>query len=147
MPNTWVWNLAGPGSSTIALVSAAFDAATSNAGLSPLDFLLGVMRDSSLSPDLRMKAAQAAAPYVHAKPGGPPTTDLAASAKRIEGACEDEARARGRMLELSLAKWRKEISSAETEELESLQKAYPPDPEDPLKASLEAWRRAAADAP
>jgi hypothetical protein len=47
------------------------------------------------------------------------------------------------MLELSLAKWRKEISSAETKELESLKKAYPPDPEDPLKDAIEAWRRAA----
>jgi hypothetical protein len=47
------------------------------------------------------------------------------------------------MLELSLAKWRKEISSAETKELESLKKAYPPDPEDPLKDAVEAWRRAA----
>src|SRR5215469_6925076 len=32
-----------------ALVIAAFDAATSNPDLSPLDFLLGVMRDPSIS--------------------------------------------------------------------------------------------------
>jgi hypothetical protein len=127
-----------------ALVSAAFDAATSNPDLSPLDFLLGVMRDASLSPDWRIKAAQAAAPYVHPKPGRSQAADPAGSAKHIEGVSEEEEdRARGRMLELSLAKWRKEISSAETEELESLQKAYPPDPEDPLKDAVEAWHRAA----
>jgi hypothetical protein len=51
-----------------ALVNAAFDAATSNPDLSPLDFLLGVMRDASLPPDWRIKAAQSALPYVHVKP-------------------------------------------------------------------------------
>jgi hypothetical protein len=40
-----------------ALVNAAFDAVTSNLDLSPLDFLLGVMRDPSISPNLRIKAA------------------------------------------------------------------------------------------
>src|SRR5215472_10605559 len=54
-----------------ALVNAAFDAATSNPDLSPLDFLLGVMRDASLPPDWRIKAAQAALPYVHVKPERP----------------------------------------------------------------------------
>jgi hypothetical protein len=73
-----------------ALVNAAFDAATSNANLSPLDFLLGVMRDVSVSPELRIKAAQAAAPYVHAKPGRSPATDSVVRAKHIEGACEFE---------------------------------------------------------
>lgn len=67
-----------------ALVNAAFAAATSNADLSPLDFLLGVMRDPSLSPDMRMKAAQAAAPYVHVKPERSPATDPAATARQIE---------------------------------------------------------------
>jgi hypothetical protein len=49
-------------------VNAAFAAATSNADLSPLDFLLAVMRDASISVDWRMKAALAALPYVHVKP-------------------------------------------------------------------------------
>ena len=66
-----------------ALVSAAFDAATSNPDLSPLDFLLGVMRDASLPPDWRMKAAQAALPYVHVKPERSPATDPVETARKI----------------------------------------------------------------
>jgi len=233
-----------------ALVNAAFAAATSNPGLSPLDFLLGVMRDASVSPELRIKAAQAAAPYVHAKSGRSPATDSAVSAKHIEGVCEfiiepkvarllrddmerlsrrdgplssaeeqekselrariaetargiscpanygrkeaeqdrdrlqtifakrrsgasggaktlteaeiaeeaqlaarvaafdegPEPRARGRILELAIAKFRRGISDAETEELENLQKAYPPDPRpDPLTEAIEAYRRGELD--
>jgi hypothetical protein len=60
--------LGTPNKST-ALVNATFDAATSNPDLSPLDFLLGVMRDSSIPPDWRMKAAQAALPFVQFKTG------------------------------------------------------------------------------
>jgi hypothetical protein len=229
-----------------ALVNAAFAAASPNAGLSPLDFLLGVMRDASVSPELRIKAAQAAAPYVHAKPGRFPATDSVVRAKHIEGVCEfepevarslrddmeqlsrlggplspaeeqekselrariaetareiscpanygrreaeedrnrlqtifakrrsgasgsgktlseaeiaeeaqlaarvaafdegPEPRARGRILELAIAGFSGGLSDAETEELERLQKAYPPDP-DPLTDAIEAYRRAAAD--
>lgn len=36
-------------------------------GLTPLDYLLGVLRDEDNDPALRMDAAKAAAPYVHAK--------------------------------------------------------------------------------
>jgi hypothetical protein len=43
-----------------ALLNAALDAATSKPDLSPLDFLLEVMRDSSIPPDWRIKAALAA---------------------------------------------------------------------------------------
>src|SRR5215470_19983303 len=68
-----------------ALVSAAFDAATSNPDLSPLDFLLGVMRDPGVPPELRIKVAQAAAPFVHAKPGGSHPSDQSVSAIQIEG--------------------------------------------------------------
>jgi hypothetical protein len=67
-----------------ALVNAAFDAATSNPDLSPLDFLLGVMRDASLPPDWRIKAAQTALPYVHVKPERPPATDPVPTARQIE---------------------------------------------------------------
>src|SRR5262249_3752933 len=73
-----------------ALVNAAFDAATSNPDLSPLDFLLGVMRDASLSLDWRIKAAQAALPYVHVKPEGPPATDPAAAARQIESGADSD---------------------------------------------------------
>jgi hypothetical protein len=127
-----------------ALVNAAFNAATSNPDLSPLDFLLGVMRDASVSPELRIKAAQAAAPYVHAKPGRSQATDPAESAKPIE-VVRKEAEDRGRLLELVLADFSGELSGAEAEELKSLEKAYPPDPNDPLKHVMEAYDRALAD--
>jgi phage terminase small subunit len=39
------------------------------ANVSPLDFLLGVMRDPMQDVKLRMTAAQIAAPFVHTKPG------------------------------------------------------------------------------
>jgi hypothetical protein len=68
-----------------ALINAAFDAATSNPDLSPLDFLLEVMRDSSISPDQRIKAALAALPYVHSKPERAPATDPAPTARQTGG--------------------------------------------------------------
>jgi hypothetical protein len=68
-----------------ALVNAAFDAATSNPDLTPLDFLLEVMRNSSILPDQRIKAALAALPYVHSKPERAPPTDPASTARQIEG--------------------------------------------------------------
>lgn len=36
-------------------------------GISPLDYLLGVLRDGKLDRETRMDAAKAAAPYVHAR--------------------------------------------------------------------------------
>ena len=34
-------------------------------GLTPLDYMLAVLRDESAEPNTRMEAAKAAAPYVH----------------------------------------------------------------------------------
>ena len=73
-----------------ALVNAAFDAASSNPDLSPLDFLLEVMRDSSIPPDCRIKAALAALPYVHSKPERASATDPAATARHIEGGSDSD---------------------------------------------------------
>lgn len=42
-------------------------AAVEASGLTPLDYLLSVMRDDLLDRDARVDAAKAAAPYVHAK--------------------------------------------------------------------------------
>lgn len=36
-------------------------------GVTPLEYLLGVLRDGDLDLDTRMDAAKAAAPYVHAR--------------------------------------------------------------------------------
>ena len=41
--------------------------AKGNAGMSPLDYLLKVMRDAGADEARRIDAAKAAAPYVHAK--------------------------------------------------------------------------------
>ncbi len=42
-------------------------AAVEASGLSPLDYMLGVMRNTAAEPRERLNAAVAAAPYVHAK--------------------------------------------------------------------------------
>lgn len=36
-------------------------------GLTPLEYMLAVLRDEAADPDARMDAAKAAAPYVHPK--------------------------------------------------------------------------------
>jgi hypothetical protein len=53
----------------IALKKAALSAASADPIISPLNFLLSVMRDPKAPTDLRIKVARAAAPLVHAKPG------------------------------------------------------------------------------
>ena len=52
-----------------------------NLNLSPLDFLFGLMRDPNSPIERRLKVAQAAAPFVHSKPG---TFDPAAIAPTID---------------------------------------------------------------
>lgn len=47
--------------------SAAQAAAIAESGLTPLDFLLGLMRDESADRAHRLDASKAAAPYVHPK--------------------------------------------------------------------------------
>jgi hypothetical protein len=68
-----------------ALRNAALAAAAANPAISPLDFLMCIVRDPSVSCELRIKAAQAAAPFVHAKPGSPRSGDPAGTAKLIDG--------------------------------------------------------------
>lgn len=53
-----------------ALRDAAICAAAADPNFSPLDFLCSLMRDTNLSKERRVTAAQAALPYVHAKPRG-----------------------------------------------------------------------------
>ena len=43
--------------------------AANASNLTPLDYMLAIMRDDSQAPELRAKMAVAAAPYVHPKPG------------------------------------------------------------------------------
>lgn len=44
----------------------------SNGDMTPLDFMLALMRDEKQDVKLRMAMAQAAAPYLHAKPSDTP---------------------------------------------------------------------------
>jgi hypothetical protein len=67
-----------------ALRNAAISAAIANPEISPLEFLLGVMRDPNVSAELRIKVAQAAAPFVHAKPGIARSGNTAASVELID---------------------------------------------------------------
>jgi hypothetical protein len=62
-------------------------ATAANPDLSPLDFLLGVMRDPNVSLEIRIRVAQAAAPFIHGKPGAARLSDPAASAKPIDDGC------------------------------------------------------------
>ena len=57
-----------PNKST-ALKKAALSAASADPTISPLNFLLGVMRDPKAPTDLRIRVARAAAPLMHGKPG------------------------------------------------------------------------------
>src|ERR1700726_515010 len=68
-----------------ALMNAAIDAAAANPAISPLDFLLGIMRDPNASSELRIRAAAQAAPFIHAKPGTARPGDPAGTAKLIDG--------------------------------------------------------------
>ena len=47
--------------------TAAKEAAIAASGLTPLDYMLGLLRDGSNDPLTRFEAAKAAAPYVHPK--------------------------------------------------------------------------------
>ena len=54
------------------LKNALFCAAAVGPITSPLDFMLGLMRDPKVPTDLRLDMAVAAAPFVHSKPQAPP---------------------------------------------------------------------------
>ena len=47
--------------------SAAREAAVKASGITPLDYLLGIMRNDGMPEAMRLDAAKAAAPYVHPK--------------------------------------------------------------------------------
>src|SRR5260370_1994642 len=66
-----------------ALRNAALAAAAANPEVSPLEFLLGIMRDPNVSSEFRIKAAQATFPFVHAKTGSARPGDPAGTAKLI----------------------------------------------------------------
>jgi len=69
-----------------ALRNAAHAAAAANPQISPLEFLLGIMRDPDAPDELRIKAAQATLPFVHARPVRARPDDLPGTAKLIDAA-------------------------------------------------------------
>src|SRR3954466_14195318 len=55
-----------PGSG-LAKIDAAARKAAMESGITPLEYMLAVLRDEERTPAERMEAAKAAAPYVHAR--------------------------------------------------------------------------------
>jgi hypothetical protein len=49
------------------LISAEARAQALASGITPLDYLLSILRDDKVTRDVRMDAAKAAAPYMHAR--------------------------------------------------------------------------------
>ena len=62
----------GTPNKTTALKNAVLCAAAAKPNASPLDFMLGLMRDPKVPTDVRVEMAMAAAPFFHAKPQAPP---------------------------------------------------------------------------
>src|SRR5260221_3498399 len=74
-----------PNKST-AMKNAALAAASADPTITPLQFLLGVMRDPQAPTDWRIRVARAAAPLVHAKPGiGSPGRGKAGAIRETDG--------------------------------------------------------------
>jgi len=68
------------------LRNAAIAAAAPNSNVSPLEFLLNIMRDPHLPFELRIMVAQIAAPFVHPKPRSVRCIDQGASGEQIDSA-------------------------------------------------------------
>jgi hypothetical protein len=109
--------------------TALRNAALAAAAATPLEFLFGIMRDPNASSGLRIKAAQAALPFVHAKPGSTRPGDPAGTAKLIDGTGAftiDNAEARAlrddyhRLGELVRRKCGDPLNAAEVEEESTL---------------------------
>lgn len=67
--------------------TAAKAAEVAASGLTPLDFMLSIMRDETKEEDLRFEAAKAAAPFVHPKLSSVEAkvdADVKARVRRIE---------------------------------------------------------------
>ena len=58
---------AGKKKGSIAKKTAALVEAVTKSGITPLDYMLQVLRDENNAKDLRLDAAKSAAPYVHSK--------------------------------------------------------------------------------
>jgi hypothetical protein len=68
-----------------ALTNAALAAAASDPDISPLNYLLGIVRDANESSERRITAAKATLRFVHVKPGSVRPGNPGGTAKLIEG--------------------------------------------------------------
>jgi hypothetical protein len=75
----------GTPNKTTALKEAALSAASADPNSSPLDFLLGIMRDPKAPTDLRIRVARVAAPLVQGKLKNIPVEDRAGNAGGVGG--------------------------------------------------------------
>ena len=73
-----------PNKATVAK-AAALASASADPTVTPLQFLLGVMRDPKAPTGLRVQVARAAAPLVHGKPGTASVEDRAGNASGVGG--------------------------------------------------------------
>ena len=73
-----------PNKATVAK-AAALASASADSAITPLQFLLGVMRDPKAPTGLRVQVARAAAPLVHGKPKIASVEDRAGYASAVEG--------------------------------------------------------------
>jgi hypothetical protein len=101
-----------------ALVNVVFGVAAANPDISPLEFLLGIMRAPNVSAELRIKAAQIAAPYVHSKLGTAVPEDLGAASKPDDKIPWDTDNIEDHPLYPSLMAWKQALrrSKGEAEE-------------------------------
>jgi len=75
----------GTPNKTTALKTAALSAASADPDLSPIDFLLGIMRDPKAPTGLRVQVARAAAPLLHGKSKIASLEDRASNANKFGG--------------------------------------------------------------
>jgi hypothetical protein len=110
-------------------MNAALAAAAANPAISPLDFLLSIVRNPKASSKLRIKVALATLPFAHAKPGSARPGDPAGTLKLIDGPgafTTDNAVAKAlrddyhRLGELERKKCGDPLSAAELEEESNL---------------------------
>ena len=85
---------------------AAMIAAVANPEVSPLEFLLAVMRDPDVEPAMRVKVAQPAAPFVHPKPTGVPG-DAAEVAETIDSVSLEATQRTSPQKRVRRTRWRR----------------------------------------
>lgn len=89
---------AGKPKGTVSKFNDAARAKAASEGITPLDYMLGVLRDTKQDSETRMDAAKAAAPYLHARlaaveHSGGVTLSHEAALDELDGPREDDQEA------------------------------------------------------